>query len=536
MSLSIKNPKLAKQWSSKNTLTPNDVSVNSTKKVWWLCEKNHEWEASVSHRNNGRNCPYCSNKKVCEDNCLATINPELAKQWSSKNILTPKDVTQGSEKKVWWICEKNHEWKARIADRNKGNNCPYCSGNKVCEDNCLATINPELVKQWHPTKNGNLTPKNFTSGSNKKVWWICENNHEWKAKIYHRSGKQKVGCPYCAGKKVCEDNCLATTHPELSKEWSSKNGNLTPNKVTAGSNMKVWWICKNNHEWKAQINRKDKNTCPYCSGNKVCEDNCLSTINPELAKQWSSKNVLTPDDVTSGSDKKIWWICENNHEWKARVAGRNNGSKCPYCSNKKVCKDNCLDKINPELAKEWNYKRNGDLTPKDVLPRSHKKVWWICKNNHEWNVTICNRYERGCPHCSKNISKVSTKWLNNKNIKKREKLIKINGKRFFADGFKDNVVYEFLGDFWHGNPAVFNPNKVNKKVGKMFYTLLYKTINKLNTLCENGYKVIYRWEGFKKDCVYEPILASKSEIIKTAVEIYQSKKKVDILKKLCKGD
>jgi len=130
----------------------------------------------------------------------------------------------------------------------------------------LGDLNIELSKQWHPTKNGNLTPFDVCSNSYKKVWWVCEFGHEWKAVISSRNRGRN--CPYCGGKKVCVDNCLATKNPELSKQWhSSKNENLTPFDVTSSSRKKVWWICKIcKYEWIATIaNRNKGNDCPICA-------------------------------------------------------------------------------------------------------------------------------------------------------------------------------------------------------------------------------------------------------------------------------
>ena len=108
-------------------------------------------------------------------NNLEKLNPSLAREWhpTKNGSLTPRDVTYGSGKKVWWLCSKGHEWKATISNRSNATGCPYCSGQAVCEDNCLQTINPTLAKEWHPTKNGSLTPKDVTVSSKKKVWWIC---------------------------------------------------------------------------------------------------------------------------------------------------------------------------------------------------------------------------------------------------------------------------------------------------------------------------------------------------------------------------
>ena len=270
---------------------------------------------------------------------LLNTNPDLAKEWHpTKNApLSPKDVTQGSGKEVWWVCGKGHEWEARICDRNRGTGCPYCSGRKVCNDNCLQTVNSPLAKEWHPTRNAPLTPRDVTPSSQKKVWWRCVKRHEWEATVNNRN--QGRGCPYCAGRTVCNDNCLQTVNPSLAEEWHpAKNETLTPRDVTPNSNKKVWWSCSKRHEWKAAIHNRNKGVgCPYCSGRLATKGKNLQVINPSLAKEWHpTKNApQTPRDVTPSSHKKVWWVCSKNHEWEARIDARNRGTSCPYCSGRK---------------------------------------------------------------------------------------------------------------------------------------------------------------------------------------------------------
>jgi hypothetical protein len=272
-SLLIKKPKLANQWHpyKNNNLKPEHVTIGSTVNVWWVCENNHEWLIDVNSRNKGFGCPYCSNQKACEDNCLKTINPKLAKEWSyKKNKLTPEDVVPGSNIKVWWICENNHEWKSDINSRNKGSGCPYCSGHKLHKDNSLAAVNTELSKEWHPTKNDDKTPEYvFPNSRTDKAWWQCSKNkeHVWESKIRDRH-QQKQGCPYCAGKKISKENSLANSAPELSKQWHpTKNGDLTPKSVTRSSGKMVWWQCSScNHEWEAFVNNRVRSSgkCSNC--------------------------------------------------------------------------------------------------------------------------------------------------------------------------------------------------------------------------------------------------------------------------------
>ena len=101
-------------------------------------------------------------------------NARLMAEWNwEKNVdFDATALTLGSNKKVWWKCNKGHDWQAIIAGRNHGFACPYCAGQKVLIGyNDLATLNPLLAQEWNYEKNGNLKPEHFVANSNKKVWW-----------------------------------------------------------------------------------------------------------------------------------------------------------------------------------------------------------------------------------------------------------------------------------------------------------------------------------------------------------------------------
>ena len=418
-SLAHVNPELAKQWhpSKNGNLTPFDITPGSGKKVWWKCEKgsDHIWQAYVYSRTEGSGCLICRGLKVVRSNCLATTNPELASEWhpTKNGNLTSSDVTSGTHKKVWWKCVKgdDHVWEASVVSRKKGNGCRICAGQLVVKSNCLATTNPKLASEWHPSKNGNLTPFDITPGSGKKVWWKCDkgDDHVWEASVVSR--KKGNGCRICAGQLVVKSNCLATTNPKLASEWHpTKNGELTPFNVTAGKGVKVWWKCNkgDDHVWKASIDTRSKgNNCPVCSNYKVVSSNCLATTNPELASEWhpTKNGKLTPFQVSSGFGEKVWWKCNkgDDHEWLTKVISRRNGSNCPICEGKKVVSSNCLATTNPELASEWHPTKNGKLTSRDVTDGSGKKVWWKCDkgDDHEWKAVIGSRAQgNACPICA----------------------------------------------------------------------------------------------------------------------------------------
>ena len=126
--------------------------------------------------------------------------------------------------------------------------------------------------------------------------------------------------------------------------------------------------------------------------------------NADLMREYDfEKNAsIKIDKVSLGSHKKVWWKCAKGHEWEKSIRDRVSGSGCPYCANKRVLAGfNDLATINPDLAAEWNYEKNGSLLPSQVLATADKKVWWRCSKGHEWPAHIFNRNNgSGCPYCS----------------------------------------------------------------------------------------------------------------------------------------
>ena len=188
-------------------------------------------------------------------------------------------------------------------------------------NNSLAEVHPELVSEWSE-KNLPLTPDDITFGSNKKVWWRGACGHEWQTSVKARSNGEK--CPICSGARVIAGiNDLATLEPLLVKQWSKKN-KIKPTEVSIDSHKKVIWRCKKGHEWEAVVKSRtiNKTGCPYCSGYIFSKGfNDLQTTHPEIASEWSEKNLpLKPDEVNAKSRKNVWWRCGKcGNEWKSVI-------------------------------------------------------------------------------------------------------------------------------------------------------------------------------------------------------------------------
>ena len=204
--LASTHPYLAKQWHAERNgdYSPQNAMAGTNRKVWWRCEKGHEWEAVIANRaKHGSGCPFCQNRyPTVGENDLATTHPHLAEQWCSarNGSCTPNDVMAGTNRKMWWRCERGHEWEASVASRARLNaGCPFCNGQKVIVgETDLATQAPHLLAQWDFAQNGDLDPKEVSLYSNKRIWWRCSEGHSWKTSAYNRSRSQ--GCPYCAKK------------------------------------------------------------------------------------------------------------------------------------------------------------------------------------------------------------------------------------------------------------------------------------------------------------------------------------------------
>ena len=345
-------PDLAAQFDidANYPLTPDTISAYSKKKISWVCEFGHKWINDPQHRMRSKHtdCPVCSGCVVTSYvNDVLTLFPHLEKEWNyEKNVgINPRKIHRASNKKVWWICGKGHEWQATICHRTIAKNptgCPFCSGLRpIIGVNDLESQRPDIAKEWSYEHSKPLLPSQVSVASGKKVWWECKNGHVWKTSISHRtSGKKPTNCPYCDGRRAIPGKTdLATLRPELMEEWAyEKNKDLDPTKLRPHSTKTAHWRCKRGHEWQAKIGSRTRPkgaNCPYCSGRlPIPGETDLQIIFPTIAKQWDYENNgdHTPSTISAASNKKFAWICERGHRWEATVASRTcQGNGCPVC-------------------------------------------------------------------------------------------------------------------------------------------------------------------------------------------------------------
>lgn len=223
--LASQKPELAAEWSDRNApLLPTQVTVFANRKAWWKCrECGNEWETLITTRSDGSKCPYCSGYILLKGfNDFATKYPQIAEEWSDRNLpLTPDTVNDKSRKNVWWKCRTcGYEWKSVIYSRANGSMCPVCAERAVLTGyNDLATTDTHLLSEWDFDKNTRFSPEHISRHSMYGVWWKCSLNHSWKAKIYERA--------VCGnGCRVCESEYLSVL-PKLAVMYYAGMNNLS---------------------------------------------------------------------------------------------------------------------------------------------------------------------------------------------------------------------------------------------------------------------------------------------------------------------
>ena len=239
--------------------------------------------------------------------------------------------------------------------------------------------------------------------------------HEWPTAVSNRT-RLGSNCPSCAGKTLHYKglNSMRETHPRLAESFHpTKNHPKTPDNILAGHGKRLWWQCPDcDHEWDSTgTARKNHDSgCPYCVSAYLHSDgrNSLAKNNPELSEDWDyEKNEGTPDTVTFGSRKTVWWKCKNcDHEWPAQIAERNAGKGCGPCNRGDLhsTKNNSLAAMRPDLASQLHPNKNPDFSPHEVtIGHRRPKVWWLCSEcGHEWKTTVDSRVRgSGCDPCNR---------------------------------------------------------------------------------------------------------------------------------------
>ena len=359
-------------------------------------------------------CPHC--KKGIKD--LASMAPDIVKEWDyEKNAgLDPKHIAYACNKYAWWKCSKcGYEWKAKISNRSVlKRGCPCCSVNVVMPGkNDLKTKFPYIAKEWHPTKNGELTPEYIAGGSKRKVWWVCPLGHEYMATVYHRTAPNSTGCPICfSGRQTSFAEqavffYVKQLYPDaISRYKADFLGQFELDIYIPSTKYAIEY---DGEAWHKQ-DKIDREKRKY----KICKEHGITLIRmreqmPELGEEVADrmigmKNLYEHKNLTFALRQLL--ILLNLYKPIPDKLINLRRDKFKILEYKKADINDSLISVRPDIALEWHPTKNETLLPSMFKYGSEHKVWWKCpKCGYEYQANICHRTNKkkptGCPMCAK---------------------------------------------------------------------------------------------------------------------------------------
>lgn len=385
----------ASSWSSKNTLLPHQVLKNSNKIFEFNCDEcGHSILLSLNNVSKGIWCKYCKISALCDqEDCKMCFEKSFASHpmsasWSSKNDKSARMITRGSEIKCWFDCtDCKHEYQAVPYSIQKDKYCPYCTNQKVCDqEDCKVCFEKscashEMKNAW--SQNNELTSRQVMLQSAKKIIFnclICYHSYTTTPNhYYHRNGS----CPYCANKYLCQkDECTSchqksmASHPHINC-WSQKN-TINPRLTFKGSEIRCIFNCDVCHsEFDAKAyNILSGYWCPYCK--KKTEAKVLEFLK-DLEGEWktqrrftwcrfSKTNNIMPFDFGSESKKVLLEIDGEQHF--SQISNWDSPESVQ-------CKD--IEKI--QLAIKEGY---------SVIHISQLDIW---KDRYDWKATLLRTFD-----------------------------------------------------------------------------------------------------------------------------------------------
>lgn len=396
---------------NKNQINADDLYCGSSKELWWKCSKGHSYKCTVYKRTKEhRGCPYCSGHRVSPETCVAHLRPDLLNWFDEEknNNCSLYNFTKGSSRVIWWKCPNGHSFKQTISQRVNGKQCPVCCGQLVTIDNCLATTHPNLISEWHPTKNGKITPFDVTHGTKKKYWWKCPNGHEYLASVCGRSFG--TGCPICDSEK-------RTSFPEQAiGYYLAKVFDVEYRSKILGSELDIY-IPKLQigieydgayfHNLKNSIERDERK-------NQKMQKNSILLIRIK-----EHKNKIAPFCIAKyfGYEihieyKQDYHFIEDILRFLADILKKKKNVTVNLKANidadritileayTKNVKSKSLLAMKPIGAQKWDYSKNGILSPDCVPAISKKKFYWKCPTcGNTWFGKIEN--VTNTPFCKK---------------------------------------------------------------------------------------------------------------------------------------
>ena len=242
---------------------------------------------------------------------------------------------------------------------------------------------------------------------------------------------------------------------------------------------------RNNPNWKQDMVEKVKNTKLLRYRNK----NFNNTLKNQQTRE---RNNTLQNNINILKKREQNYKIKTGYEYNSQIQEvkeqKRKTCKLKYnCDNAKQIHINHFEDLNEDFF------RNNFITNNKFL--IHK-----CVDYFNLSMVTINVYKSKFNIIEPNLSQICYRqnlWLDQLNIMNRKFVIKHKNKRYKPDGYdpKTNTIYEFLGDFWHGNPEIYNLDDINIKCDKTFKKLNEYTFQRFDEIKSLGYKIIYIWEN-----------------------------------------
>lgn len=425
-------------WEKNIGCKPESTASGSPRKIWWKCSVcGFEWEASPNSRTRGSGCPKCGKKKTIKSRwafrieknggSLATLYPHLLKEWDwNMNEINPNEIPSQCNRKVWWKCSVcGYEWQAIVQSRTKdGCGCPECGkelGKKIKEENKLLRLgslvdtHPDLIKEWDFETN-EISPCNISFKYSKKVHWICIKGHQWQTPV-NRRVRLGRGCPICAkegGTSFAEQAIYYYISSIIPSESRYLHKGIEMDVYIPSLKTGIEYDGLFYHKsQKAIVKEKKKDDTLAKDGIRIIhikESFEIKLVGDTIYTIYSKDYVYLKDVISNVLLLLAIDVVPdvNIDRDRTRILEH-------YILNEKA---NSIVAILPEIAKQWDYQKNGKIKPEFIRSSSNQKFWWKCNKGHSWQAAVYSRANgNGCPCCSGKVLVVGENDLLSQNPK-----------------------------------------------------------------------------------------------------------------------
>ena len=345
-----------------------------------------------------------------------------------------------------------------------------------------------------------------------KIEIICpKHNSFFQTPEKHLRGR---GCHQCGKEK----NVNATRQQRTTiKDFTKKSNKIHNNKfdysksIYTNSQTKIIIICPIHGEFQQTPNHHlQGNGCCKCEYERKGK---LKRVNFEKIKEKSklihNNKYEYINIIYKNGSNRILIKCPHHGIFKQHSHIHLKGQGCNKCGieSRKYTTEEFTNKSNIIHNNLYDYS-------KSIYKNCYQKIIIICSEHGEFlQNPRCHISGQGCPKCVHTVSKPQTKFLDYINIKNQNVVLE-KWKKKRVDGYdeKTNTVYEFLGDYFHGNPEKYKSQEYNQICHKTFGELYENTFKIMNKVKSFGYNVKYIWENdwkqFKNGIDTEPKIQS----------------------------